>query len=106
MLGDAQHVEEAEKIGLDYMDVETLKDDQVWLAGGSLPPRAAKVSTRAARFIDSEVVVPSWSSLGPPHWPCTYWSSSTWCQRAAPCICELALGDNKSNHVNLPQVHS
>ncbi|RWW54120.1 hypothetical protein BHE74_00039320 [Ensete ventricosum] len=25
MLGDAQHVEEAEKIGLDYMDVEGLK---------------------------------------------------------------------------------
>ncbi|KAF1860217.1 hypothetical protein Lal_00033413 [Lupinus albus] len=25
MLGDAQHVEEAEKIGLDYMDVEALK---------------------------------------------------------------------------------
>ncbi|XP_074564022.1 large ribosomal subunit protein uL1-like [Curcuma longa] len=25
MLGDAQHVEEAEKIGLDYMDVESLK---------------------------------------------------------------------------------
>ncbi|KAK8513337.1 hypothetical protein V6N12_052534 [Hibiscus sabdariffa] len=25
MLGDAQHVEEAKKIGLDYMDVEALK---------------------------------------------------------------------------------
>ncbi|KAL3024846.1 hypothetical protein AAZX31_04G147600 [Glycine max] len=25
MLGDAQHVEEAEKVGLDYMDVEALK---------------------------------------------------------------------------------
>ncbi|KAJ8632344.1 hypothetical protein MRB53_025680 [Persea americana] len=25
MLGDAQHVEEAEKIGLEYMDVEGLK---------------------------------------------------------------------------------
>ncbi|XP_020395743.1 60S ribosomal protein L10a [Zea mays] len=25
MLGDAQHVEEAEKMGLDYMDVEALK---------------------------------------------------------------------------------
>ena len=25
MLGDAQHVEEAEKMGLDYMDVESLK---------------------------------------------------------------------------------
>ncbi|KAF5954027.1 hypothetical protein HYC85_006883, partial [Camellia sinensis] len=28
MLGDAQHVEEAEKIGLDYMDVEGLKKQQ------------------------------------------------------------------------------
>ncbi|KAL5762543.1 hypothetical protein ACOSP7_018807 [Xanthoceras sorbifolium] len=60
MLGDSQHVEEAEKIGPDYMDVKTLKDLQVWLAGGSPPPEAAKTSMRAARSFPS-----------PLDWPCT-----------------------------------
>ncbi|KAL5782586.1 hypothetical protein ACOSP7_007615 [Xanthoceras sorbifolium] len=48
MFGDAQHVEEAEKIDLGYVDVEALKDLQVWPAGGSPPLTAAKLPTRAS----------------------------------------------------------
>ncbi|KAL5762460.1 hypothetical protein ACOSP7_018724 [Xanthoceras sorbifolium] len=57
MLGDAQHIEEAKKIGLDYMSR---------LAGGSIPLRAAKVSMRATR-----------SSPTSSHWPCTSWPPSS-----------------------------
>ncbi|KAL5744052.1 hypothetical protein ACOSQ2_027168 [Xanthoceras sorbifolium] len=111
MLGYALHVEEAEKIGLDYMDVEALKDLQVWLAGISPPLGSTKVSARAARFVDFEVEIPYcftalplesspynllrnvfYLSLrsfpAPSHWPCTYWptQSSRACIRANPCV--------------------
>ncbi|KAL5745762.1 hypothetical protein ACOSP7_026908 [Xanthoceras sorbifolium] len=84
MLGYALHVEEAEKISLDYMDVEALKDLQVWLAGISPPLGSTKVSARAVRFLCSLLG----SSPAPSHWPCTYWptQSSRACIRANPCV--------------------
>ncbi|KAL5777387.1 hypothetical protein ACOSP7_010313 [Xanthoceras sorbifolium] len=62
MLGDAQHVEEVEKIDLDFVDVKALNDLKVLPVGGSPPPRATKLPTRAAG-----------PSLASSYWPCIYW---------------------------------
>ncbi|KAL4304328.1 hypothetical protein GQ457_10G007650 [Hibiscus cannabinus] len=61
MLGDAQHVEEAEKIGLDYMDVEALKKLN---KNKKLVKKLAKnimpfwlLNRSSSRFLDSWVLV-------------------------------------------------